>query len=264
VKVVLFCGGFGTRLRDYSETIPKPMVPLGYRPIMWHLMKYYAHFGHKEFILALGYKADVIKQFFLDYNEAVSNDFVMSDGGRQVDMLSTDIQDWKITFVDTGTSAEVSDRLIAVRDYLDDDEVFMANYSDGLTNLPLDAYVDDFMASDKIAQFLLVQPPLTYHRVETDETDTVTEIRPIYGSDLRINGGYFVFRKEFFDYLEPGDQIVMEPFFRLMEKAKLSAIKYDGFWAPMDTFKDRQRLDELWSSGEAPWEVWKRRKPDEK
>ncbi|HSF85157.1 MAG TPA: sugar phosphate nucleotidyltransferase [Acidimicrobiia bacterium] len=261
MKVVLFCGGYGTRIRDYSESVPKPMVPLGYRPIMWHLMKYYAHFGHTDFILTLGYQADVIKSFFLNYDEATTNDFVMSAGGRQVDMLSTDIHDWTITFVDTGMQSVVADRLLRVRDYLDDEDIFLVNYSDGLTDLPLDKYVADFQASDKIAQFLLVQPPLSYHRVEIDETDTVTEIRPIYGSDLWINGGYFVFRKEFLDYIEPGDEIVMEPFFRLMEEGKLAAIKYDGFWAPMDTFKDRQRLEELWVSGRAPWELWKDERP---
>ena len=261
MKVVLFCGGYGTRIRDYSESMPKPMVPVGYRPIMWHLMKYYAHFGHTDFILTLGYQADVIKSFFLNYDEAITNDFVMSEGGRHVDMISTDIHDWKITFVDTGMQTVVADRLVRVRDHLEDDDIFLVNYSDGLTDLPLDKYVADFQASDKIAQFLLVQPPLSYHRVETDETDTVTGIRPIYGSDLWINGGYFVFRKEFLDYIEPGDEIVMEPFFRLMDEGKLAAIKYDGFWAPMDTFKDKRRLEDLWASGRAPWELWKEERP---
>lgn len=257
MKVVLFCGGFGTRIRDYSEAVPKPMVPLGYRPIIWHLMKYYAHYGHTEFILALGYQADVIKRFFLDYEEAVSNDFVMSSGGRQVDMLATDIDDWTITFVDTGMEAEIGDRLLAVRRHLEGEEMFLANYSDGLTDLPLDQYVAEFEASGKIAQFVAVEPPLTYHRVDTTEDGTVTAIEPILGSGLYINGGFFAFRTEFLDYLQPGEVMVMEPFFRLMKEGELVARKYDGFWAPMDTFKDKQRLDELWASGSAPWEVWK-------
>ncbi len=257
MKVVLFCGGYGTRLRDYSETVPKPMVPLGYRPIMWHLMKYYAHFGHTDFILALGYQADVIKRFFLEYQEAVSNDFVMSEGGRQVEMLSTDIDDWKVTFVDTGMQTDIGDRLLAVRKHLADDEVFLANYSDGLTDLPLNDYIESFVRSGKTAQFLAVEPPLSYHRVDTDEDGTVTAIEPILGSGLYINGGYFVFRTEFLDYMKPGEVMVMDPFFRLMKEGELLAHKYDGFWAPMDTFKDKQRLDGLWASGRAPWEVWK-------
>ena len=171
------------------------------------------------------------------------------------------LPDWTVTFVDTGMQSVVADRLLRVRDYLEDEDIFLVNYSDGLTDLPLDKYIADFQASDKIAQFLLVQPPLSYHRVEIDQTDTVTEIRPIFGSDLWINGGYFVFRKEFLNYIEPGDEIVMEPFFRLMAEGKLAAIKYDGFWAPMDTFKDKRRLEELWVSGRAPWELWKDERP---
>lgn len=259
MKVVLFCGGFGTRIRDYSEAIPKPMVPLGYRPVMWHVMKYYAHFGHTDFILALGYQADVIKRFFLNYDEAVSNDFVMSHGGRTIDYLATDIDDWTIAFVDTGVDATIADRLRAVRSYVGDDDVFLANYSDGLTDLPLDTYLETFANSDNIAMALLVQPPLTYHRVASDDDGQVTGVEPIVGTDLWINGGYFAMRSEIFDYIEPGDEIVTEVFDRLIKVGKLGSLRYDGFWAPMDTFKDKQRLDELYAAGSAPWEVWKDR-----
>ena len=134
VKVVLFCGGLGTRLKEYSETIPKPLVTIGYRPIMWHLMRYYAHFGHKDFILCLGYRGDQIKEYFLDYNECISNDFVMRKGGREIELLRSDIDDWRITFVDTGQQANIGQRLLAVRDFVEDD-IFLANYSDGLTDL---------------------------------------------------------------------------------------------------------------------------------
>jgi len=257
MKVVLFCGGFGTRLRDYSDDVPKPMVPVGYRPVLWHVMKYYASFGHTDFVLALGYKADVIKHFFLNYDEAISNDFVMSAGGRQVDMLATDIDDWTITFVDTGVAASIGERLLAVRRYLANDAMFMCNYSDGLTDLPLDTYLKAFEESDRVAQFLAVEPQLSYHRVEADETGRVLDIRPVHGSGLWINGGYFVFRSEIFDYIEEGEELVVEPFRRLMQAGKLAAHRYDGFWAPMDTFKDKQLLDDLWASGRAPWQVWK-------
>jgi glucose-1-phosphate cytidylyltransferase len=253
MKVVLFCGGFGTRLRDYSETVPKPMVPLGYRPVMWHVMKYYASFGHTDFVLALGYQADVIKSFFLNYNEAVSNDFVLSEGGQKLDMMATDIHDWRITFVDTGYSSNIGERLKAVQRHVEDEEIFLANYSDGLTDLPLDDYIADFEQSDHIAQMLLVEPPLSYHKVATEDDGTVTGITPIYGSGLWINGGYFVFRREFFDYINPGEEMVVEPFLRLIDEGRLGARRYNGFWAPMDTFKDKQRLDDLWASGHAPW-----------
>ncbi len=258
MKVVLFCGGLGTRLRDYSDKVPKPMVPVGYRPVLWHVMKYYASFGHTDFILALGYKADAIKKFFLNYDEAISNDFVLSAGGRQIDMLATDIDDWTITFVDTGVSASIGERLLAVRRYLDDEPTFMCNYSDGLTDLPLDGYVARFEESDSVAQFLAVEPPLSYHRVETDDAGRVVGIRPVRGSGFWINGGYFVFRSTIFDYIEEGEELVVEPFRRLMEAGKLDAHMYTGFWAPMDTFKDKQRLDDLWATGRAPWQVWRR------
>ena len=135
MKVVLFCGGQGTRLRDYSENVPKPMVPIGYRPILWHVMKYYAHFGHKDFILCLGYRADVIKDYFLNFNECVSNDFVLSAGGAKLELLNRDIQDWTITFAETGPTSNIGQRLKAVEKYVKDEPMFLANYSDGLTDM---------------------------------------------------------------------------------------------------------------------------------
>lgn len=137
MKVVLFCGGQGMRLREFSEKIPKPMVPIGYRPIIWYIMKYYAHFGHKDFILCLGHQADSIKNYFVNYSEYVSNDFIYSKGGTHVNLLNKDIDDWTITFVDTGVNANIGQRLKAVERYLDGEKKFLANYSDGLTNLPL-------------------------------------------------------------------------------------------------------------------------------
>ncbi len=257
MKVVLFCGGRGMRIRDYSEEVPKPMVPVGKRPILWHVMKYYAHFGHTEFILALGYKAEVIKNFFLNYNEAYSNDFTMREGGRTIELASSDIDDWTISFVDTGMDANLGERLLAVRPYLDGDEMFLANYSDGLTDLDLESYVDEFVASDGIAKFLAVQPPLTYHLVDPGNDGVVRDIAPIASADLWINGGYFVLRREIFDHLNPGEELVIEPFQRLLKQGHLRAKRFSGFWAPMDTFKDKQRLDDLVASGRGPWELWK-------
>ena len=136
MKVVLFCGGLGMRIRD-AENLPKPMVQIGYRPILWHVMKYYAHFGHKDFILCLGYGADTIKNYFLNYNECVSNDFVLSGGGKRLDLISSDIHDWRITFVDTGIHSNIGQRLKAVERYLAGEESFLANYTDGLSDQPL-------------------------------------------------------------------------------------------------------------------------------
>lgn len=258
MKVILFCGGFGLRIREYSESIPKPMVPIGYRPVLWHVMKYYAHFGHKDFILCLGYGADVVKNYFLNYNECVSNDFVMTQGGKRLDLINTDIQDWKITFVDTGTNSNIAQRFTAVRQYIGDDPVFLANYSDGLTDLSLPAQLEHFKKSDKVASFVSVTPRLSYHLVSMEPDGLVTSIQDMNQSTLRINGGYLIFKREIFDYIHHGEELVHEPFKRLIKKRQLVGYNYDGFWACMDTFKDKQVLDEMYAKGEAPWVLWKR------
>ncbi len=257
MKVVLFCGGRGMRLRDYSDAIPKPLVPVGHRPVLWHVMRYYASFGHKDFILCLGYQGEAIKRFFLDYEETSSNDFVLTGGDRSVELLASDIDDWRITFVDTGAASNLGERLTAVRRHLEGEEVFLANYSDGLTDLPLDTYLAEFERSGRIAQFLAIRPPLSYHLVRTDEDGIVTSVDPISNADVWINGGYFAFRREIFDYMRPGEELVLEPFDRLLAERQLVARKYGGFWAPMDTFKDKQTLDDLAAAGKGPWEVWK-------
>src|SRR5690348_7468260 len=150
MKVVLFCGGLGLRIRD-AEDIPKPMVKIGYRPILWHVMRYYAHFGHKDFILCLGYRADVIKNYFVNYSEYVSNDFVLADGGKRLELFNSDIQDWRITFVDTGIHSNIGQRLKIAEQYLEGEEEFLANYSDGLTDLPLPEQLNHFRRHDKVA-----------------------------------------------------------------------------------------------------------------
>jgi len=262
MKVVLFCGGLGMRLREYSEQIPKPMVPIGYRPVLWHVMKYYASFGHKDFVLCLGYRADVVKQYFLNYDECLTNDFVLDGGEGSPRLLGSDIHDWRITFVDTGMHSNIGERLVKAREHLEGEEVFLANYADGLTDCPLPQLVDQVIGGDKVASFLSVRPPTTFHLVTTREGNVVTGIRDIRDTDVRINGGYFVFRQEIFDYMRSGEELVLEPFARLIEKEKLVAHPYDGFWASMDTFKDKQQLEELYARGQAPWEVWKRENGD--
>lgn len=257
MKVVLFCGGLGMRLRDYSEAIPKPMVNIGYRPILWHVMKYYAYYGHKDFILCLGYRADVIKNYFLNYNECTSNDFVLSRGGKRLQLFNSDIQDWRITFADTGINSNIGQRLKAVEKYLDGEDEFLANYSDGLTDVPLPAQLDHFHRSGKIASFLCVRPNLSYHLVSLQEGDEnlVSGIHAINNGTIRINGGFFIFKRQIFDYIRPDEELVNGPFHRLVDERQLVGYSHDGFWACMDTFKDKQQLDEL-DHGSAPWKVW--------
>ncbi len=257
MKVVLFCGGLGLRIRD-ADNLPKPMVHIGYRPLLWHVMKYYAHFGHKDFILCLGHRADAIKKYFLDYNECVSNDFVLSSGGKNLQLLGSDIDDWRITFVSTGVHSNIGQRLKAVQSHLQGEEVFLANYSDGLTDLPLPEQLAHFREQGKVASFMCVRPNLSYHVVSLQPgSNLVGDIHPIDNGDVRVNGGYFIFRKEIFEYMRDKEELVEEPFHRLLREQQLIGYPYDGFWASMDTFKDRQQLESLYSRGAAPWEVWK-------
>ncbi len=257
MKVVLFCGGMGTRIKDYSANIPKPLVNIGLRPIIWHLMKYYAYYGHKDFILCLGYKADAIKNYFLNYNEALSNDFILSEGCKNLQLLSNDLTDWKITFVDTGLHSNIGQRFKAVEKYLEGEDVFMANYSDGLTDIPLPKLIDHFKKHKKIASFLNVRPSQSFHIVSMKDDSVVSKISPARGGDFYMNGGFFIFKKDIFKYINEGEELVIEPFQRLIEEQELIAYKYDGFWACMDTFKEKQYLEDLHTKEKAPWEVWK-------
>ena len=253
MKVVIFCGGLGVRMGDAVATVPKPMISIGGRPILWHIMRYYAAQGHKDFVLCLGYKAEAVKDFFLTYNEARANDFVLKNGGREITLLQSDIDDWTVAFVDTGMRSTIGERLKAVESFIGDDETFLATYGDGLTDAPVAEMVDRLEAADATAIFLQVRPTTNMHVVEADGDGVVRDITDITDSEIFINGGFFVLRRGIFDLIEPGDELVERPFRRLIDDGKLLAHRYEGFWAPMDTLKDRQRLEELWESGRAPW-----------
>jgi glucose-1-phosphate cytidylyltransferase len=255
MKVVLFCGGLGMRIRDAGENVPKPMVTIGYRPILWHVMKYYAHYGHRDFILCLGYRGDVIKNYFLNYSECLSNDFVLSEGGKKLELLGSDIHDWKITFVETGLHSNIGQRLKAVAPLLANDAEFLANYSDGLTNLALPVQLEHFRCHEAVASFISVKPNLSYHVVSVENGGRVTAIEDFRRSPIRINGGFFIFRREIFNHIEDGEELVHEPFHRLMKAGRLTAYEWDGFWMSMDTFKDRQQLEDIYARGNAPWEI---------
>jgi glucose-1-phosphate cytidylyltransferase len=253
MKVVIFCGGLGLRMREASALLPKPMVPLGHRPILWHIMKYYSSFGCTDFVLCLGYRGELVKEYFLGYNEALSNDFVLRDGGKSIELLATDAHDWSITFVDTGLNSSIGERLARVQPHLDGDDVFLATYGDGLTDAPLGHTIDTLLASDSAALFMCVRPTNAFHIVTLDNSGKVKRIRDARQADLWINGGYFVFRPEVFDYLRPGEDLVDHALPRMIADDKVLAYPYDGFWAPMDTLKDKQMLEALLEAGDPPW-----------
>ena len=257
MKVVIFCGGFGVRMGEETRAIPKPMIKIGGRPILWHIMRYYAAWGHTEFILCLGYKSEAVKEYFLSYNEALFNDFVLerNGSGTKVDLLSRDLGEWRITFVNTGIDTKIAGRLKAVGPHLGEDDEFLATYGDGLTDAPLSDMIRAFRHCGKTALFLSVRPEFNAHLIKTDEDGTLLSIEDMSRSDVRINGGFFVFRREILDWIEPGDELVDETFGRLIERREVVAYPYEGFFGPMDTIKDRQRLETLHETGQAPWLV---------
>lgn len=256
MKVVLFCGGLGTRLKEYSETIPKPMVEIGYRPIIWHLMKYYAHFGHNDFILCLGYRGDYIKRYFLEYDECLSNDFKLARGGQEAFLYNSDISNWTITFADTGQNSNIGQRLLAVQKYLEGEDVFLANYSDGLSDLDLSQYIDNYFQHGKIASFLSVRSSQSLHFVDSQEGGLVTSIEPISRGNFWMNGGYFIFNKNIFNFINNGEELVVEPFQRLIAEKQLITYHNPGFWACMDTFKEKKLFDDMYAQGNMTWAVW--------
>jgi glucose-1-phosphate cytidylyltransferase len=256
MKVVLFCGGLGMRMRDGVTSGPKPMAMVGERPLLWHVMRYYAHYGHTEFILCLGYGASSVKDFFLSYDETRSNDFVLENGAREIKLFSTDISDWKITFVDTGLYSAIGERLRRVRQFVEDEPVFLANYADVLTDAALPDMIERFEASDAVAGLLAVPPQSSHHVVEIDDGGLITQVTPM--RDLRQweNGGYFVLRPEIFDYLDEGEDLVEHAIMRLVERRRVLAYPYKGYWSPADTVKERAQLDELYQRGHCPWMIW--------
>jgi len=246
-------------MRADNQSLPKPMMPIGSRPVLWHVMRYYAHFGHTEFVLCLGYGGQAVKDYFLDYRETASNDFVLTKGGDHVEMLGTDISDWTITFIDTGIDTAIGERLRRVRPYLEDDSVFLANYGDVLTDAPMNDLIDDFLDTDAVAQFLAVKPQDSFHVVDMAEDGKVTGLTAVADMAMCINGGYFVLRQGIFDYLDEGDDLVMDGCVRAARDGKMLAARYDGFWAPMDTLKERTHLEGLYRHGISPWALWRDR-----
>jgi len=253
MKVVLFCGGLGTRLREHSDTIPKPLVNIGHRPILWHLMRYYAHFGHTEFILCLGYRGDLIREYFLNFREELTNDFVLRPASGEVQLLKRDAADWSITFVDTGLHSNIGQRLLKVRRYVENDPMFLANYADGLSDIPVPGLIDLLEKQKATACFASVRSQHSFHTVRAAQDGVVTEMGAMNEGDIWLNGGFFVLRREIFDHINEGEELVVEPFARLIAKQKLVTYQHHGFWQAMDTFKDKITFDRMDARGDCPW-----------
>jgi glucose-1-phosphate cytidylyltransferase len=258
MKVVLFCGGYGTRMRGQVPDKPKPLVDIGGHALMWHVMRYYAHHGHTDFILCLGYGADAITEYFQEQGAEVLP--TISTGRRAQSFLLPDDDNghWNVTLVDTGIDTSIGQRLKAIESYVDPDEMFLANYADGLTDLPLQNIIDCLVRKPaSVGALVAVKPTHSFHYIRHDSDGTVTGVESSTDIDVRINGGYFVFRREIFDYIGEGDDLVEQPFHRLIGEQRLLAYPYDGFWRACDTLKDVHLLEEVQRKGKAPWETWR-------
>jgi glucose-1-phosphate cytidylyltransferase len=244
------------RMRDGVTNAPKPMAMIGHRPLLWHVMRYYAHFGHTDFILCLGYGASAVKDFFLSYDETGSNDFVLENGAKNITLFKTDIADWRITFVDTGLHSPIGERLRRVRRFVEGEEMFLANYADVLTDAPLPDMISRFAASDATVSLIAVSPQSSHHVVDVDASGLITQVTPFRDLLQWENGGYFIIRPEIFDNLSEGEDLVEDVIVRLAPQRKVLAYPYKGYWSPADTVKERAQLEEMYFRGQCPWMVW--------
>ena len=256
MKVVLFCGGLGMRMRDGVSSGPKPMAMIGERPMLWHVMRYYAHFGHTDFVLCLGYGASYVKDFFLNYDETRSNDFVLERGDRSAKLFKTDISDWRITFVDTGLNAPIGERLRRARRFVQDEPMFLANYADVFTNAPLTEMIARFEASRAVVSLLAVPPTSSHHVVDIAEDGLISKVTPMQDLLTWENGGYFVLRPEIFDHLNEGEDLVEDAIVRLVPQGRVLAYPWKGYWSPADTVKERAKWKDMYRRGSCPWVIW--------
>ncbi len=254
MKVIILVGGFGTRLSEYTETIPKPMVTVGGRPILWHIMKIYAHFNHKDFYLALGYKSEVIKEYFLNYR-SLNSDFKVDLATGEVFPIQTDNHDWKVTLVDTGLESLTGGRVKRLQQFIGN-ESFMLTYGDGVADIDLDALLKFHKRHGKMVTISAVHPSARFGEIEMQDQQVVSfQEKPQTGQGW-INGGYFIIEPEFFDLIE-GDQTILErdPLEKAAAMGELMAYHHDGYWQCMDTKRDRDQLETLWKDDRAPWKV---------
>ncbi|HZE97212.1 MAG TPA: glucose-1-phosphate cytidylyltransferase [Planctomycetota bacterium] len=254
IPVVIFCGGMGTRLREETEYKPKPLVQIGDMPILWHIMKLYGHYGFREFVLCLGYKGNLIKEFFLNY-PWMSNDVVLYlKGHRQEVRWTHPPEDWKITFADTGLTTQTGGRLAKIQKYVQSD-TFCVTYGDGLSNVNLDKLLSFHRGKKKVATLTAIHPMSPFGVIEAkDGLATTFKEKPRL--EGMINGGFFAFNRKIFDYLQGDEPLEERPLRMLAEEGQLAVHEHRDFWMAMDTFKDVERLNKLWNEGQRPWVVW--------
>jgi glucose-1-phosphate cytidylyltransferase len=256
VRAVILAGGLGTRLREETEYRPKPMVEVGGRPILWHIMKSLSQQGLQEFIVCLGYKGDQIKDYFLNYDSRI-NDVTVSLGSQNVTVQHTNIheEDWQVTLANTGQTTMTGGRILKIQQYVGK-ERFLCTYGDGLADIDLNALVKFHIGHGKIATVTAVHPTSRFGAMETDQNNQVQKFAEKPKLDQWINGGFFIFESGIFDYLTEDCVLEAEPLESLARDGQLMAYHHEGFWQPMDTFRESQELNNLWNKNEAPWRNW--------
>jgi len=260
MKVVILCGGQGTRIKDVADNIPKPMIPIGGLPILWHIMKYYSLFGHSEFILCLGYQGKVIKDFFLNY-EVNTSDFTLKIGNKNALLFHnvTKEKDWKITFAETGEKTMTGGRIRKIRKYLGDDQTFMLTYGDGLSDIDINQLISFHENHGRILTLTGVRPTGRFGEIKCTDDGVISEFneKP-QAAEGRINGGYFVCNHRLFDYLDENEDLVFErdPMMKLVRDKQLMQFNHNAFWQPMDTLREYILLNSLYENNIAPWKKW--------
>ena len=257
MKTVLLAGGLGTRLREETEFRPKPMIPLGPQPILWHIMKTYAFYGQTDFVVCTGYKGNQIREYFRNF-ETMNSDFTINLGSGSGLLAHGELEEsgWSVTVSDTGATTFTGGRLFKIRRYLEN-ETFMCTYGDGVGDIDIAELLRFHKAHGRIATLTTVLPTSRFGVLDLSGDGTVQKFREKPESDGWINAGYFVFEPEIFNYLNEDSILEREPLARLAEESQLMAYRHNGFWQPMDTFRESVLLNELWDSGGAPWKVWK-------
>lgn len=260
MKVVILCGGRGTRLREETEFRPKPMIPIGSQPILWHIMKYYSHYGHNDFILCLGYKGEMIKDYFRNYLWGTCD--VSLSLGRQPTLTFHDghqEEDWRVTLADTGENAMTAYRLKRIQRYISKGETFLFTYGDGLSNIDINATIAEHSRFKKICTISAVHPAGRFGALKIHDDGSIhTFVEKPQVEEAFVNGGYMVCDYRIFDYVadDPSMMFEREPIAKLVADAQLHSYRHEGFWQPMDTYQESQYLNSLWAGGKAPWKVW--------
>ncbi|MEK6852329.1 MAG: glucose-1-phosphate cytidylyltransferase [Nanoarchaeota archaeon] len=254
MKVVILCGGLGTRLREETEFRPKPIVEIGGKPILWHIMKIYSHFGYRDFILCLGYKGHVIKDYFLKHR-AMFSDFTLDFGKGKEEYHSNEAEDWRITFAETGAETKTGGRVKKIEKYINEDNFFMT-YGDGVADIDIRALLGHHLRNGKIATLTSIQPMSRFGVIEFDDSHSVVSFKEKPKLDGWINAGFFVFKKDIFDYLEGDPVLEKEPLSKLSRENQLTAYPHRGLWECMDTHRDFEFLNSLWKDGRAFWKIW--------